>query len=134
MKNRTSSTLPFLALVAGLALAPSANAFFKCMPFYGNWCGPGHPAAGFPPPVDGFDAACMRHDLCTSGPVPGRACDYAFVGEVRSLAAQLGYVPRSIQWAEYAIRVKSGGPWGDMPMPTPWDAMGILSSLATPCW
>ena len=79
----------------------------------------------------------MRHDLCTSGPVPGGACDYAFVGEVRTLAAQLGYMPRPLQWAEYAIRVKSGGSWGDMPMPTPWDAMGDHvepGQLLVPCW
>ncbi len=126
--------VPALALLALLAPAPAAQAFFKCMPIHGNWCGPGHPSQGFPPPVDAYDAACMPHDLCTAGPGPTGACDYQFVGEVRALAAQLGYLPRPIQWAEYAIRVKSGGSWGDMPMPTPWDAMGVLSSLAAPCW
>ena len=73
--------LPALLLPAG-----SANAF-KCLPIYGNWCGPGHPASLALPPVDGFDAACMRHDYCTAGPFPETACDRVFVGELHQLAA-----------------------------------------------
>jgi hypothetical protein len=132
--DRLPMALVTLALLVCLAPATSARAFFKCMPIYGNWCGPGHPSSGYPPPVDAYDAACMRHDLCTLGPGSDTRCDHAFVGEVRTLAAQLGYLPRPLQWAEYVIRVKSGGGWGDMPMPSPWDAMGALSSIAAPCW
>jgi hypothetical protein len=131
--RRFRPALPVLAMLAGLAYGPSAHAFFKCMPLYGNWCGPGHPSEGSPPPIDAFDAACMHHDLCTAGPQDA-LCDQIFVGEVRTLAVQFGYLPRPLQWAEYAIRVKSGGSWGDMPMPTPWDAMGAMSSLTAPCW
>lgn len=116
-----------------LLASPQVQAF-KCVPIYGNWCGPGHPAAGYPPPVDAFDAACMRHDICTQGPEPDTLCDRRFVGELHWLAQQLGYLPRSLRWAEYLLRVKSGGHWGDAPMPTPWDAFGLMSSLATPCW
>ena len=134
MSPRFATILLVPALLVGLTSAPSAQAFFKCMPLYGNWCGPGHPSRGFPPPVDAFDAACMRHDLCTSGPGPDGPCDAAFAGELRGLAQRLGYLPRSLQWAEYAIRVKSGGPWGGMPTPTPWDALGAMSSIAAPCW
>jgi len=134
MAPRSLSFLTLALLLAGLGAPPSAMAFFKCMPLYGNWCGPGHPSGGFPPPIDAFDAACMRHDLCTAGPGPDTPCDLAFVSELHGLAQQLGYLPRPLQWAEYAIRVKSGGPWGGMPMPTPWDAIGAMSSISAPCW
>jgi hypothetical protein len=127
---------PFLTCLLGAVLATCATqaAAFKCMPLYGNWCGVGYPVAGFPPPVDAFDAACMRHDLCTAGPGPNQACDVAFVGELHAVAARVGYLPRPLQWAEYVIRVKSGGPWGGMPMPSPGDALGLMSSVAAPCW
>jgi hypothetical protein len=127
-----------LALVplAAALLLPAGQAQaspFGCLPIYGNWCGPGVPRGPGLPPVDAYDAACMRHDLCTmSG--PETPCDVAFVGELHQLAAQNGYLPRPLQWAEYVIRFKSGGGWGGMPMPTPWDAMGLMSSVASPCW
>ena len=120
------------ALFVGAATDATA---FKCMPLYGNWCGINYPTGGWPPPVDAFDAACMRHDLCTGGPGPDKGCDVAFVSELRTLGAQSGYLPRPLQWAEYAIRVKSGGaPWAGMPMPSPGDAFGFMSSIAAPCW
>ncbi len=120
--------LPLMLLSTG-----TANAFFKCLPLYGNWCGPGYPATVALPPVDVFDAACMRHDLCTNGPFSETLCDRAFVDELHQLAAQTGYLPRPLQWAEYVIRLKSGGGWGGMPMPMPGDAMGMMSSILTPC-
>ena len=126
--------LMLCALAAVLLGASTQVLAFKCMPLYGNWCGIAYPRAGFPPPVDGFDAACMRHDLCIAGPVPEAACDVAFVEELNILAAQVGYLPRPLQWAEYVIRVKAGGPWGGVPMPTPMDAFGLMSSMAAPCW
>ncbi len=122
-----------IALCAGLL--PITGHAFKCVPIYGNWCGPGHPAAGFPPPVDAFDAACMRHDLCVAAPVSEQACDVAFVHELHQLAVQFGYLPRALQWAEYVIRVKAGAaPWSGMPTPWPGDALGLFLALATPCW
>lgn len=121
-------------LMALLSAAPAAHAF-KCVPVYGNWCGLNYPPAGaFPPPVDPFDAACMRHDLCLVGPGPEAACDLAFAGELAALAVQLGYLPRPLEWAEYVIRVKSGGPWGGLPLPSPQDALGLMSGLTAPCW
>ena len=125
-----------LACLTGLMLSSVGTQAlaFKCTPIYGNWCGINYPAQGWPPPVDAFDAACMRHDLCTAGAASNKHCDIAFVTELRGIAAQVGYLPRPLQWAEYLIRVKSGGPWGGMPMPTPWDAFGAMSSLAAPCW
>jgi hypothetical protein len=128
MKRHRIFTL--LALVLAGAGAPAAA--FPCLPIYGNWCGPAHPRYGSPPPVDAFDAACMRHDLCTAAG-PDTPCDIAFVGELRGLAAQFGYLPRPLQWAEYVIRLKAGGPAGGMPMPSPGDAFGLLSGLAAPC-
>jgi len=125
-----------LACLAGplLAVAAGQAAAFKCVPIYGNWCGIDYPSHGAPPPVDAFDAACMRHDLCTAGPGPDTPCDIALVSELRGIAAQVGYLPRPLQWAEYVIRVKAGGSWGGIPMPTPWDAFGLMSSVASPCW
>jgi hypothetical protein len=117
-----------------LALFSAGDAAaFKCVPIYGNWCGIDHPRRGAPPPVDAFDAACMRHDLCVAGSPSDRPCDIAFVTELRNIAAQVGGMPRPLQWAEYVIRLKAGGPWGGMPMPTPWDAVGAFSSLTSPC-
>jgi hypothetical protein len=125
----------FAALLGlGLLTNTTSAIAFKCMPIYGNWCGVGYPAAGYPPPIDVFDAACMRHDLCLASPTPEAACDVAFIGELRGLAAQVGGLPRPLQWAEYVIRLKVGGPQGGMPMPAPGDAFGLLSSLAAPCW
>ncbi len=130
---RTRRTFLAIAACCWLLAAPQVQAF-KCMPVYGHWCGPGHPAAGFPPPVDAFDAACQRHDLCTAGPEPNGLCDRRFVAELYALAEQFGYLPRPLQWAAYLLRVKSGGGWGAPPTPTPWDAFGLMSSLAAPCW
>ncbi len=87
-----------------------------------------------PPPIDAFDAACMRHDFCTAGPVDQAICDRALLGELHQLAASLGYLPRPLQWVEYGLRVKNGGPWTGMPFPGPGDAFGGLSSLFAPCW
>lgn len=133
-RTETAALLGLLpTLLLGLLLAPGPAHAFKCLPIYGNWCGPGHPTAAALPPVDAYDAACMRHDLCTAT-APETLCDRAFVGELHQLAAQTGYLPRPLQWAEYVIRLKSGGGWGGMPMPTPWDGMGLLSSVLSPCW
>jgi hypothetical protein len=116
-----------------LAIAAADAAAFNCMPIYGNWCGINHPSRGAPPPVDAFDAACMRHDLCVATSPSDTPCDIAFVQELRSVAARVGGMPRPLQWAEYAIRLKAGGGWDGMPTPTPWDVMGAFSSLASPC-
>ncbi len=124
-----------LALLLPWVWVSPAQAFGSCMPIYGNWCGPGHPAVGaYPPPMDGFDAVCMRHDFCTLAAYDDTGCDIAFVEELRGLAMQYGGLPRALQWAEYVIRIKAGGNWGDMPTPTPWDAWSAMDSYATPCW
>ncbi|MCB2101474.1 MAG: hypothetical protein KDE22_11425, partial [Rhodobacterales bacterium] len=88
----------------------------------------------FPPPVDPFDAACMRHDLCyeQNGRFDSQ-CDRALVMELRWLAQRLGGMPRPLQYAEYLFRVKEGGDLGGMPLPTPGDMMGLLGSLMAPC-
>ena len=126
-----------LILLSALLIGPYGSAeAMKCIPLYGNWCGIAYPHAGdFPPPVDEFDAACMHHDLCRSGPGGNSRCDIGFVQELRGLAMKYGYLPRPLRWAEYAIRVKEGGnPFSGTPMPTPMDAFGLMSSIATPCW
>ncbi len=125
--------LAFLPLFFGLVLPAQA---MKCMPIYGNWCGINHPRLGdFPPPVDAFDAACMRHDLCIINSRSDTPCDVAFVNDLHFQAAQYGYLPRPLQWAEYVIRLKAGDhPMSGMPMPTPWDGMGAMGSIMTPCW
>jgi len=122
-----------IALAVLFSTAAADAVAFGCMPLYGNWCGIGHPSHGAPPPVDAFDAACMRHDLCTAASPSDRPCDVAFVTDLHRIATQLGGMPRPLQWAEYVIRLKAGGPWGGMPMPTPWDAIGTFSSLTAGC-
>ncbi len=120
-----------------LGLPGGAQAFIKCMPIYGNWCGIDYPPEGtFPPPIDEFDAACMRHDLCTGGSdfFGNERCDRALVAELNLLRAKYGFLPRPLQWAEYALRVKSGGPWGRMPMPSPGDLFGFMDSAMASCW
>ena len=128
-----SAAATLLGLLPALLLAPGQAQAFKCLPIYGNWCGPGHPTTAALPPVDAFDAACMRHDLCTVS-APESLCDRAFVTELHQLAAQTGYLPRPLQWAEYVIRLKSGGGRGGRPMPSAWDGIGLLSSVVSPCW
>jgi len=137
MSKQLKPSAPPAALVpvlSALLLSAGEVQAFKCLPLYGNWCGPGHPSSAALPPVDAFDAACMRHDLCTAGPGPDTLCDRAFVGELHQVAARTGYLPRPLQWAEYVIRVKAGGGWGGVPLPMPGDAMGLMSSLVSPCW
>jgi hypothetical protein len=55
--------------------------------FHGNYCGlGGRPGT---PPVDALDAACMRHDACTSDTYNGLAscaCNERFRHEVEALA------------------------------------------------
>ncbi|EIC23620.1 hypothetical protein [Thiorhodovibrio frisius] len=131
----TRQTVLAAFMAVGLAGGCESVLAFKCMPIYGNWCGIDWPQAGhFPPPIDDFDAACMRHDLCTADPRSDTPCDRAFVGELHALAAMHGGLPRPLQWAESIIRLKAGGFPAGMPMPSPWDVMGLASSLATPCW
>ncbi|WPL15763.1 hypothetical protein Thiowin_00680 [Thiorhodovibrio winogradskyi] len=128
-------TIVVALMAMSLAGGSESALAFKCMPIYGNWCGIDWPQAGHvPPPIDPFDAACMRHDLCTAGFGSDIACDRAFVGELHALALRHGGLPRPLQWAEFVIRLKAGGYPSGMPMPSPWDVMGLASSLAAPCW
>lgn len=76
----------------------------------------------------------MRHDLCSAGPWPDALCDRHLVNELHGLALQTGYLPRPLQWVEYVLRVKEGGSWAGMPLPSPWDAAGLMSSVMAPCW
>ena len=122
---------PAVALVCLLLAAAQAQAF-KCLPIYCNWCGPGHLSHLALPPVDAFDAACMCHDIYTASG-PETPCDRAFVTELHLRVARTGYLPRPLQWAEYVTRIRGGGPWGGIPMPSPGDAMGLMSSVFSSC-
>eukprot|EP00455_Lapot_gusevi_P022771 TRINITY_DN2371_c0_g3_i1.p1 TRINITY_DN2371_c0_g3~~TRINITY_DN2371_c0_g3_i1.p1 ORF type:complete len:146 (-),score=70.85 TRINITY_DN2371_c0_g3_i1:212-649(-) len=54
--------------------------------FYGNWCGPGHPAT-FPlggEPIDEIDAACKAHDFCYADR-PEPECDRVFIDTLSKL-------------------------------------------------
>jgi hypothetical protein len=62
-------------LLSGLTERPSS------LPFYGNYCGPGHGDPTYKtPPVDGVDLACREHNRCYAllGDFDGR-CDRRFV-------------------------------------------------------
>ena len=123
-----------LLLVAVLALFAPNVVQAKCFPVYGNWCGAAYPPPGTnPPPVDIYDAACRRHDLCYSSPTPQGACDAAFGQELRVLAARTGYLPRPLQWAESMLRFKDSGNPFAMPMPGPGDMMGVMGMLGADC-
>lgn len=128
MKTLIASLIAVIALLGSVAEAEA-----KCFPAYGNWCGARYPhPATNPPPVDVYDAACRRHDLCYASPTPRGACDAAFGQELRTLAMQTGWLPRPLQWAESMIRMKDGGPWG-MPMPGPGDMFGVMNMLGADC-
>ena len=62
-------------LLSGLPERPSS------LPFYGNYCGPGHGDPTYKtPPVDGVDLACREHNRCYAllGDFDNR-CDRNFV-------------------------------------------------------
>jgi hypothetical protein len=62
-------------LLSGLTERPPS------LPFYGNYCGPGHGDPTYQtPPVDGVDLACREHNRCYAllGDFDGR-CDRRFV-------------------------------------------------------
>ncbi len=124
-----------IVLLAGLLTASGSALAFKCIPLYGNWCGIDYPPAGrFPPPVDEFDAACMKHDFCTGGSFFGKKyCDKALVYELNRLRWKYGYLPRPLLWAEYVLRVKTGGSWRHMPVPRPGDPVGALKDVMADC-
>lgn len=108
----------------------------KCFPVYGNWCGANYPhPATNPPPVDAFDDACRRHDICWAMTGGGTGCDLAFVQELHGLAWQYGYLPRPLQWAESLLRMRSGSmpmPW-NMPLPSPGDMFGVMDMMGSDC-
>jgi hypothetical protein len=61
--------------LSGLTERPSS------LPFYGNYCGPGHGDPTYQtPPVDGVDLACREHNRCYAllGGFDSR-CDWRFV-------------------------------------------------------
>ena len=66
----------------------------QCQPIYGNWCGKGYPAykvTGYKPdPVDVWDEACMKHDLCydKDGEDGEEFCDKEFSEELEFLDRQ----------------------------------------------
>ncbi len=82
---------------------------------YGCWCGKGEPPKGENPnPVDVWDAACMRHDLCYSKlGVNNPQCDIAFVNELRYIHTTNPYlrVPAQMQVAHdfFYSRLTGGG-------------------------
>jgi hypothetical protein len=62
-------------LISGLTQRPAS------LPFYGNYCGPGHGDPTYKtPPVDGVDLACREHNRCYAllGGFDNR-CDQNFV-------------------------------------------------------
>ena len=113
---------------------PQAQAV-DCFPVYGNWCGINYPEPGhYPAPVDVFDTVCMRHDLCLQYPNYRQVCDENFINELGELRKRYGSLPRPLEWADMAIRIKAGhSPLTAMPEPTPMDAFGLLFMATKPC-
>ena len=70
-----------LALVPAVSAGAAAAEMRPVFLVYGNWCGPGRDGGA---PIDGIDAACMRHDLCYDQ--RGNfdcSCDLALMDELR---------------------------------------------------
>lgn len=81
-------------------------------PVYGCWCGKNQPSSDEnPTPVDFWDQACMRHDLCYrryGRDNPG--CDLSFLKEIEKLALWHGHVPGQMQVAHsYFLSRLQGG-------------------------
>lgn len=133
---RRNRVIIFLLLMLVLLPFTRANAASGCMLLYGNWCGTGVPVPGTsPPPIDDYDAACMRHDQCVADRFMNKkACDIGFVNELNMLRSRYGSMPRSLEWAEYVLRLRSGGDWRGMPIPEPHDPLGMLRSFTESCW
>ena len=54
----------FTLAIISLLFSSNVSAVALVFPIYGNWCGPGYPAAGEnPTPIDIVDQACKVHDL-----------------------------------------------------------------------
>lgn len=133
MKYRLFVTM--IIFFVSLSAATQANAS-GCMRLYGNWCGTGVPVSGSsPPPVDDYDVACMHHDQCMADRFMNKkACDIGFVNELNHLRRHYGSMPRPLEWAEYVLRIRSGGDWRGMPVPQPRDPFGMLRSFTESCW
>ncbi len=151
MMRRPSKSCRALGVLLMLLVAAPAAARAMSLPMYGNWCGPGHPRdahAARLAPIDGLDAACMAHDLCTAQ--VGRqhcGCDIRFMNRVRDLrypTADRQAIARAMYdalamipcddpmdtaykqarvWSDLAADFFSGraGPWE---MPLRWMALG----------
>lgn len=66
-------------ILAGFELSPAWAGV--AYPVHGNWCGPKHTGGAV---LDGLDAACRRHDICTANTRNyDCGCDLAFMDELR---------------------------------------------------
>ena len=77
----------------------STNLTRDGIPFYGNWCGPGH---GSGDPIDALDAACRTHDICYGDyGYFNCQCDYDLLLDIYLIKADLS--PTQLTAAEAII-------------------------------
>lgn len=91
-----------LILIAAVTLSACATIIGNGpAPVYGCWCGKNQPAPNEDPrPVDVWDEACRRHDLCYRRyGSDNRDCDVEFVIRLEEIALHLGEIPGQMQVA-----------------------------------
>lgn len=82
----------------GVGFAAAQSNLQIYAPIYGNWCGPNHPvnmsqANG---PIDGLDAACMRHDYCIAQQGEYNCgCDISLLQDLRTTRWQNPMIQRN---------------------------------------
>ncbi len=103
----------------------------SCQPVYGNWCGKGYPAyetTGFKPePVDQWDAACKRHDLCYDkyGEKSKDHCDRNFSNELESIYNSGVPVPHQIVNAYNVFKEHKSYRFVNVSFEDLWDAKTV---------
>lgn len=92
-----------IIILIAISLLPGCAVLGFDSAVYGCWCGKGEPPEGENPnPIDMWDAACMRHDLCyRDWGMDNPQCDINFINELRYIRATHHFerVPSQMQVA-----------------------------------
>ena len=99
-------------------------------PVYGCWCGENQPKTGQDPtPIDRWDRACRRHDLCYDRRGRNsRSCDRRLVRDIESIYRREGYIPGQMQAAHSYFGSRLRGQSYIQGFFTPRDIISFISS------